>query len=123
MKYYTVTGEVLSDAALGGEYRAARAFGVVRVGEAHLFFRAGMRTYAMPYGEIRRCYRRVMRVPLRMCCGKGNLDVENLVVDGDAGEVAQIQLPGTRAAQALMESLKQRMPEAEFVPPAREAEA
>ena len=123
MKYYTVTGEVLSDAALGGEYRAARAFGVVRVGEAHLFFRAGVRTYAMPYGEIRRCYRRVMRVPLRMCCGKGNLDVENLVVDGDAGEVAQIQLPGTRAAQALMESLKQRMPEAEFVPPAREAEA
>ena len=123
MKYYSVTGEVLSDAALGGKYRAARAFGVVRVGEAHLFFRAGVRTYAMPYGEIRRCYRRVMRVPLRMCCGKGNLDVENLVVEGDAGEVAQIQLPGTRAAQALMESLKQRIPEAEFVPPAREAEA
>ena len=123
MKYYSVTGEVLFDAALGGEYRAARAFGVVRVGGAHLFFRAGMRTYAMPYGDIRRCYRRVMQVQMRLCCGRGNLDVEHLVIEGEAGEVAQIQLPGTRAARELMELLKQRMPEAEFVPPTREAEA
>ena len=120
MRFQSVTGEVLSSAALADEYKAARAIGVIRVGETHLFFRVRTRTYAVPYGEIRRCYRRVMQVQMRICCGRGSLNVENLVIEGESGEMAQIQLPGTRAARELMELLKQKIPDAEFVPPARE---
>lgn len=123
MKFYSATGKALPETGLAGEYKQARAIGVVRVGASHLFFRAGLRTYALPFEEIRRCYRRVMRVPLRMCCGKGNLDVEHLVVEGDGGELAQIQLPGTRAAQALMELLKSKLPGADFNPPVKAKEA
>lgn len=120
MKFHTVAGGVLNDPALTAEYRGARAIGVVRVGGAHLFFREGMRLYAVPHGDIRRCYRRVMRVPMKMCCGSGSLDVESLVIEGDSGELAQIQLPGTRAAVALMDLLKETLPHAQFTPPARE---
>ena len=122
MKFSTVAGGRIDDPALEAEYRDARAIGVVRVGGAHLFFRAGLRRYAVPHGEIRRCYRRVLRVPMKMCCGTGSLDVESLVIEGDSGELAQIQLPGTRAAVALMELLKKTLPGAEFVPPARAPE-
>jgi hypothetical protein len=53
-------------------------------------------------------------VPAKLCCGKGDLEVENLVICGDKGELAQIQLPGTRAAKVLMEELENLIPEAEF---------
>ena len=102
LKFYSATGQGSSDPALAAEYRAARAVGSVRVGDAHLFFRAGLRLYALPWNEVKRCYRRVMRVPLKMCCGSGNLDVESLVVEGASGELANIRLPGSRAARAVV---------------------
>ena len=118
MKLYTVSGQVIPDE---GEYRAARAVGNVRVGAEYLFFRAGLRVYAIAWGEIKRCYRRVMRVPMKMCCGSGSLDVESLVVEGEAGELASIQLPGTRAARGLMEALKAVAPGVDFTAPKKSA--
>lgn len=123
LKFRTMTGELLDAPGLAAEYGAARAIGVVRAGEKHLFFRAGLKTYALELSEIRRCYRRVMRVPMKMCCGQGSLDVEHLVVEGDKGELAQIQLPGTRAAVALMDVLKEKLPGVDFSAPTRAAEA
>ncbi len=117
MKFYSVTKteEIATGSEmLEKEYRTAREIGVVRIGETHLFFRARLRTYCVPYAEIRRCYRRVMLVPAGLCCGKGELQMENLVIEGDAGELAQIQLPGTRAAKALIEELQTRMPDCLF---------
>ena len=99
---------------LAEEYRQARAIGVVRAGAAHLFFRARTKVYAVPFTEIRHCYRRVMLVPAGLCCGKGELQVEHLVIEGDSGELAQVQLPGTRAAKTLLEELKARMPDCQF---------
>ena len=119
MKFLAASGKPLADPALAAEYKAARAFGNVRVGDSHLFIRSGMRNYALEHSGIRRCYRRVMRVPMKMCCGSGSLDVEHLVVEGDSGELAQVQPPGTRAAVALMELLKERMPEVEYALPPR----
>ena len=117
MKFYSVsTREQIEDEAemLAEEYRQARAIGAVRAGAAHLFFRARTKVYAVPFTEIRRCYRRVMLVPAGLCCGKGELQVEHLVIEGDSGELAQVQLPGTRAAKGLLEELKVRMPDCQF---------
>lgn len=118
MKFYPLAAASAEDGALSSEYKAAREIGRVRLGELHLFCRAGLKTYYIPYRDVRRCFRRVQLVAAKMCCGRGDLEVENLVICGDAGELIQVQLPGTRAARILMEELEARIPEAEFGKPA-----
>ena len=108
-----------ADPALTEEYRAAHAVGVFRVGADHLFFRAGLKYYAIPCAAVTRFFRRVQQVPAKMCCGKGNFQIESLVLcgraaDGSEAELAQIQLPGVKAAKLLMEELKEKLPDAEF---------
>ena len=63
-----------------------------------------------------------MLVPAKLCCGKGELAVENLIICDEARELASVSLPGTRAAKALMEELQQRIPDAEFRCAAAETE-
>ncbi len=119
MKFYPLTEAVENESELTSEYKSAREIGKVRLGELRLFCRAGLRTYYIPYRDVRRCFRRVELVPAKMCCGRGDLEVENLVVcgEGDA-ELIQVQLPGTKAAKILMTELEARIPEASFGKPA-----
>lgn len=123
MRLYTAEGQAVRDDAVSAEYRQSRAVGNVRAGAKHLFFRAGLRLYAVAWPEIARCYRRVMRVPMKMCCGSGSLDVEYLVVEGASGELASIQLPGSRAARALMELIRETAPTVDCTPPPKPDEA
>ena len=118
MKFYPLVSGTEQPADLASEYKAAREIGRIRMGELRLFLRAGFRTYYIPYSDVRRCFRRVQLIPAKMCCGRGDLEVENLVVCGDAGELIQVQLPGTKAAKILMKELEERIPEAEFGKPA-----
>ena len=122
MKLYSLSSEPTKDPALLEEYQQAREIGVVRIGEQTLFFRVRLRIYYVPYADIRRCFRRVFVVPANVCCGKGNLEMENLVICGEEGELAQIQLPGTRAAKELMKELHRRMPHVDFSSPAKKTE-
>ena len=117
MKIYSIKSEPSKDSALLEDYQSAREIGAVRIGKDSLFFRVRLRVYYIPYRDIRRCFRRVFVLPANVCCGKGDLEVENLVVWGDAGELAQIQLPGTRAAKEVIRTLKERIPEADFTSP------
>ena len=121
MKLNAVTEPAKDEAALEQDYKGAREIGVLRIGEEALFFRARFKTYYIPYRDISRYYRRVLMVPARLCCGRGGVDVESLIVEGEAGELAQIQLPGTRAAKELMLVLKDRMPDVPSVCPKKEA--
>ena len=123
MTLHPLTVPVDDTAALTDEYKEARQIGVIRIGQTCLFFRVRMKTYYIPYSEVTRCFRRVMLVPARMCCGRGDLSIENLVICGGADEngqekeLAQIELPGDKAAKILMEELKQKMPGIPFVCP------
>lgn len=117
MKFCPLASEAEARESLASEFKSAREIGRVRMGELHLFLRAGLKTYYLPYRDVRRCFRRVQLIPAKMCCGRGDLEVENLVVCGDAGELIQVQLPGTKAARILMEELRERIPEAEFGKP------
>ena len=119
MKFSVITAspQLYSDEKLTEAYKSARTIGVLRMAEEGLFFRAHFRTWFIPYTEIRRCFRRVQLVPAKLCCGKGDFAVENLVIEGEEGELAQIQLLGTRAAKAAMEELKARVPQASFSAP------
>lgn len=114
MKFHPLTTVVNDTASLESEYKAAREIGAIRLGELRLYFRNKRKIYYIPYKDVRRCFRRVLLIPARMCCGKGDFELENLVICGEEGELAQIQLPGSRAAVALMEELERLIPEAEF---------
>ena len=117
MKYHQVTQTALSDEALKEAYANAHVIGSLRIGDAALFFRAGMKTYYIPYSDVTRCFRRVQLVPARMCCGRGDLAVENLVICSGETELAQIALPGEKAGKAALEELKKRIPQAVFTAP------
>lgn len=120
MKFYPLASEAANQEELSAEYRTARGIGKVRLGELRLFCRSGLKVYYIPYRDVRRCFRRVQLIPAKMCCGKGDFELENLVVCGAEGELMQVQLPGTKAAKILMEELERRIPEAEFGKPPAE---
>lgn len=107
------TGRVDSQ-ALEDDYKTARQIGVLRIGEESLFFRSGLKKYYMPYRSISRAFRRVIAVPAKLCCGSGDFEIENLVIASGETELAQIQLPGARAADEVMRVLKEKLPDADF---------
>ena len=94
----------------------------MRTGSSNLFFRAGLRHYVIPFSEITGLFRRINVVPAQLCCGKGDLEMESLVVVADGREVAVIQLPGKKAARALIAELKEKLPEVDFSVPAKTEE-
>ena len=120
MKFYPVKSSIPNEAALKEEYDAAHEVGILRVGLTILFFRVRLRTYYIPFSDITRAFRRVMEVPAKMCCGRGNFAMENLVVCDDEKELAVIGLPGTKAARLLMEELREKMPDVIFSAPKKE---
>ena len=112
MKFESLTSPEADISALQEEYKQAREIGKLRLGQRHLYFRSGLRSYYIPYSDIQRYFRRVLRVPAKMCCGKGDFEIENLVICGEKGELAQIQLPGQKAARIVMECLAELAPNA-----------
>ena len=123
MKFRNASRQVITGPELKKEYDASHAIGNVRAGKEHLFFRSGLSVYALKYTELERCYRRVMRVPMKMCCGAGQLDVEYLVAEDASGDLAQIQLPGRKAAVMLMEELRAAAPQLQLTKPDRKKDA
>ena len=121
MRFFPLAGTAADDAALKTEYKAGRPIGAVRLGETRLYFRARRKIWYVPYECVTRAFRRVMLVSARMCCGRGNLSVENLVLCGaEDQEIAQIQLPGERAGKILLEELKKKMPGIPFTCPPKQ---
>ena len=94
------------------EYKNAREIGKLRLGVERLYFRSARKIYYVPYTDIYRYFRRVMLVPAKLCCGKGDLAIEHLVICDTDSELAQIQLPGSHAAKVLMERMSELAPDA-----------
>ena len=123
MTFYPLTGENAPGTELREEYESARAIGGVRLGTERLYVRQGRRIGHILYADIRRCYRRVQMVPIRMCCGRGDMELEDLVVEGAGGELAAVRLPDGRAAKAVMQELGKKLPEASLGCPPKAAAA
>ena len=109
MNFYVTTSEVAAD-VLSAEYKAGREIGPVTLGETCLFFKVKRKVSYVPYADITRAFRRVQLVGMKMCCGKGDLELENLVICGaEDKELAMIQLPGARAGVIMLEELEKRV--------------
>ena len=122
MKFYPVKNQAPPETPLREDYRNGREIGPARLGAELLYFRAGLKTWYLPYSELRRCYRRVTLVPAKLCCGEGELTFESLVIEDGGGQLAELRMPGSRAGKALLEELKRRAPGAEFSCPPKAAE-
>lgn len=112
MMFYPLKKVISERKLLRAEYKAAKATGVVRLGQNIFFFRQGLKVYYITYEEIVKCFRRVMMISAGG--EKGNMKLETLVIADEERELAQIQLPGVDAAKALFEELKGKMPHADF---------
>ena len=122
MKFYPVIKEMPVPETLQTEYKNAHVIGVMRIGTEDLFFKAGLRNYFIPFNAVKRCFRRIMSVPAKMCCGTGNFSVDSIVIGDADHELAEIQMPGTKAAKLAMEELKNVLPHADFSAPKKAAE-
>lgn len=90
----------------------------VKLSTDYLFFKTGFRTYFIAYSDIHRFFRRVMMVAAKIGCCSGEMPVDYVVLcDKDDRELAQIQMPGERAAKGVMEELKVRLPHAKLGKP------
>lgn len=123
MRFYPLAGESAPGTELREDYESAREIGGIRFGTERLYVRQGLKIGHIPYADIRRCYRRVLVVPMRMCCGKGEMEEENLVLEGAGGELAEVRLPGSRAARAVMQELGKKLPETYLCCPPKAAAA
>ena len=108
MKFYPLVSAA-ADEKLAAEYKEGRKIGSVTLGETCLFFKVKLKVNYIPYADIFRAFRRVQLVQTKMCCGKGDLEIENIVLCGkDDTELVQIQLPGSRAGVIMLEELASR---------------
>ena len=112
MKYCALASTEENTEALRAEYKAGQEIGKLRLGTERLYFRSARRVFYIPYTEIYRYFRRVMLVPAKLCCGRGDLAIEHLVICDAKRELAQIELPGSHAAKVVMERLQSLAPSA-----------
>lgn len=112
MKFYPLKEAEENTESLQTEYKSAQEIGKLRIGTERLYFRSARKIFYIPYTDIHRYFRRVMLVPAKLCCGKGDLAIEHLVICDTDSELAQIQLPGSHAAKVLMERMSILAPDA-----------
>ena len=114
---------IFTDEQLAAEKKSvSREIGVISFADNCLFFKAGLKKFYVAYDDIKRCFRRVMDVNTKMCCGRGNLRVESIVLCDDEKELAVIQTPGERAAKEIMKEMEGRAKNAILSAPPKQEE-
>lgn len=120
MIYRSLTEKAVDRKSLVAEYKKAKVIGVVRLGCNYFFFRRWFKIYYVSYEEIKKCFRRVLLIPVGN--GKKNMRLETLVITDSVRDLAQIQIPGTEAARKLLEEMKVKVPHADFSGPDKKKE-
>ncbi|MBR3949262.1 MAG: hypothetical protein IKJ84_01175 [Oscillospiraceae bacterium] len=105
-----------NDLRADGDHAQAKEFGKVKVGRNHLFWRNGLRRYAIGLDSVQRIYRRVEPVFGKLCCGGNSFIIEWLVLVLHSGEelVLHIGDDAVKQAEALMVFLKDAHPNIQY---------
>lgn len=105
-----------NDTAMDAEFAATRAYSKVRPGQTHLFWRNGLRRFAMPLSNVQRIYRRVEPVYGRLCCGGKNFIIEWLVLVLQDGSELVIHIGDEvkKQAEDLMQALQELHPQVKY---------
>lgn len=109
------------DAPLDSEFSGGTAYGKVVLSTKHLFWKAGLRWFAVPLSSVQRVFRQVEFVYGKLCCGGFSYDIQNLVlILNDRTELIlhigdnQIGDAVKKEAEALYQALQDAHPELQF---------
>lgn len=101
-----------NDPILDQDFLSAKAYGKVKAGRQAVFWKSGLRWYAMPAENLQRIFRRVEPVYGKLCCGGRSFFIEWLVLVLPSGEELVIHIGDDvqKEAEALLEHLQQLHP-------------
>lgn len=105
-----------TDTVLDAQFAAAVPYARVKLGQTHLFWKAGLKWYCIPLTQPQRIFRRLMPVRTKLCCGGASFMVEWLVLilpDGNELEIYLGEDVQTKA-EALLEGLKVSHPQIQY---------
>ena len=88
----------------------------MRPGQTAVFWKNGLRWYAVPLTQVQRIFRRVEQVVGRLCCGGQNFVIERLVLILKDGSEVVIHIGDDvqTSAEALLQALKDAHPELQY---------
>ena len=114
VKQYLYTKGV--DAVLDADFDMAQEFSKVRVGQQAIFWKNGLRRYAISVEEVQRVYRQLEPVIRRMCCGGKSYYIERLVMILKNGDELVIHIGDDvpKDAEALYAAMKQLHPDLQY---------
>lgn len=104
---------------LDAEFSAAQDYGWVRPGQTAVFWRSGLRWYAVALSQVQRIFRRVEPVYGKLCCGGNSFIMEKLVLILKDGTELELYIGDDmdKKAAALLDFLKEGHPEIPFGKP------
>lgn len=105
-----------TDPALDAQFAAASPYARVRLGQTHIFWKAGLRWYCIPIGQVQRVFRRILPVNGRLCCGGAHFMMEWLVLLLPDGSELEIYMGEDiqPKAEALLTHLKASHPQIQY---------
>lgn len=89
---------------------AGTAYGRVKLDDTRLYWKSGLRRYAVELSKVRRAYRQEENVYGKLCCGGRSYVIHRLVLHLEDGKQLTIHIgDDARAeAQALLATLKEQ---------------
>ena len=96
------------DPALDQDFAAGKDYGWVRPGQTAVFWKNGLRWYAVPLTQVQRIFRRVEPVYGKLCCGGNSFIMEKLVLILKNGTELELYIGDDieKKAAALLEFLQ-----------------
>ena len=96
----------------GQEFDAAAQFGNLRLGEKRLFWKSGLRRYAVELDTVRRVWRQEENVYGKLCCGGRSYVIHRLVMklEDDRELTLHIGDDAKPATEALLQTIAERFP-------------
>ena len=114
MKFECYTTTKLDENVCKEDFAAADGMNSIYFGNQAVYLKKLMKIVYIPYADIDRIFRRVLQVPVKMCCGKGDLEVQYLVLMKEDQQILELQVPSKSGAVMLFEEAKRRAPQLQF---------
>ena len=96
----------------GQEFDSAAQFANIRLGEKRLFWKSGLRRYAVELSAVCRVWRQEENVYGKLCCGGRSYVIHRLVLRLEDGKELTLHIGDDEkaAAEALLQLIAERFP-------------
>lgn len=117
MKFECYTSTKMEQAVCKEDFASADGMNNVFFGDKAVYLKKLTKILYIPYADMDRIFRRVMQVPVKMCCGRGDLEIQYLVIMKEDKQIIELQVPSKTGAVILFDEVKKRAPQLQFTRP------